>query len=91
MCIRDRNQLFIDKTRFHIHYYLSGKDWLNAFQQAIITFSGRFSDPDIHSNPLNFTASFASYRLFDAMVSKARAWKWLYDQLHKEDLSLIHI
>ncbi len=79
------NNLYRGQVLMAIHH---PDEAMSAFQQAIITFSGRFANPDIHSNPLNFTASFASYRLFDAMISKARAWKWLYDQLHKEEYLL---
>jgi CHAT domain-containing protein/tetratricopeptide (TPR) repeat protein len=79
------NNLYRGQVLMAIHYPDEG---MKAFQQAIITFSGRFSNPDIHSNPLNFTGSFASYRLFDAIVSKARAWEWLYTQLGKEDYLL---
>ena len=44
---------------------------LQSLQQAISTFSGVFSNPDVHSNPTNFTASFGSYKLFDALSYKA--------------------
>jgi tetratricopeptide (TPR) repeat protein len=79
------NNLYRGQVLMAIHH---PDEAMSAFQQAIITFSGRFANPDIHSNPLNFTGSFASYRLFDAIVSKAKAWKWLYEQLHKEDYLL---
>jgi len=76
------NYLYRGQVLMAIHHPDEG---MRAFQQAIITFSGSFGDPDIHSNPWNFTGSFASYRLFDAIVSKAKAWEWLYTQLQKED------
>jgi CHAT domain-containing protein len=58
---------------------------MNALQKAIILFSGNFADPDIHVNPLNFTGAFESYRLFDAIVCKARAWQQLYRQSHRDE------
>jgi CHAT domain-containing protein len=58
---------------------------MNGLQKAIILFSGTFAVPDIHANPLNFTGSFASYRLFDAIICKARAWQQLYRQSHREE------
>jgi CHAT domain-containing protein len=79
------NNLYRGQVLMAVHHPDEG---MKAFQQAIILFSGRFTNPDIHSNPLNFTGSFASYRLFDAIVSKARAWEWLYTQLRKEDYLL---
>ncbi len=79
------NNLYRGQVLMAVHHPDEG---MKAFQQAIIIFSGRFANPDIHSNPLNFTGSFASYRLFDAIVSKARAWGWLYTQLRKEDYLL---
>ena len=79
------NNLYRGQVLMAVHHPDQG---MRAFQQAIITFSGRFADPDIHSNPLNFTGSFASYRLFDAILSKAKAWEWLYGQLRKEDYLL---
>ena len=44
---------------------------LQSLQQAIGTFSGVFANPDVHSNPANFTGSFGSYKLFDALSYKA--------------------
>jgi CHAT domain-containing protein/tetratricopeptide (TPR) repeat protein len=79
------NDLYRGQVLMAIHHPDEG---MKAFQQAIITFSGRFANPDIHSNPLNFTGSFSSYRLFDAILSKAKAWEWLYTQLRKEDYLL---
>ncbi|HEV2355410.1 MAG TPA: hypothetical protein VGR89_14265, partial [Puia sp.] len=61
---------------------LAGKaDFLNAvrqLQKAIIIFSAHFNDTDIFSNPANFTGSFASYRLFDALFKKAVLLERLY-------------
>jgi CHAT domain-containing protein len=76
------NNLYRGQVLMAVHH---PDEAMKAFQQAILTFSGRFTNPDIHSNPLNFTGSFASYRLFDAIVSKAKAWEWLYTQLRKEE------
>jgi CHAT domain-containing protein len=59
----------------------SGTDYLTALQQlqkAIIIFSPHFTDPDIFANPANFTGSFASYRLFDALFKKAQLLMQLY-------------
>ncbi len=55
-------------------------DALNCLQQAVIIFSGTFKETDIHSNPSIFTGSFASYRLFDALSSKAHALETVYRQ-----------
>jgi CHAT domain-containing protein len=79
------NNLYRGQVLMAVHHPDEG---MRAFQQAIITFSGSFDNPEIHSNPLNFTGSFASYRLFDAIVSKAKAWEWLYAQLGKEEYLL---
>jgi CHAT domain-containing protein/tetratricopeptide (TPR) repeat protein len=51
---------------------------LPSLQQAIGTFSGVFANPDIHSNPSNFTGSFGSYKLFDALSYKAHLMQGLY-------------
>ncbi|HET6255774.1 MAG TPA: CHAT domain-containing tetratricopeptide repeat protein [Puia sp.] len=56
-------------------------DYLAALQQlqkAIIIFSPHFTDADITANPANFTGSFASYRLFDALFKKAELMVRLY-------------
>ncbi|HEV3411001.1 MAG TPA: CHAT domain-containing tetratricopeptide repeat protein [Puia sp.] len=56
-------------------------DYLSALQQlqkAIIIFSPRFTNSDILANPANFTGSFASYRLFDALFKKAVLLERLY-------------
>lgn len=56
---------------------------LGYLQQAIITFSRTFRDPDIHANPESFTGAFASYRLFDALYYKASILEGLYSQSGK--------
>jgi CHAT domain-containing protein len=64
-----------------------GQQYLAALQQlqhAIIIFSRTFNDPDIYANPANFTASFASYRLFDALFRKATLFGALYKLQPKE-------
>jgi len=50
---------------------------LNYFQQAIISFSLKFNNTSIFSNPGDFAGSFASYKLFDALRRKAVAFKQL--------------
>lgn len=59
----------------------AGTDYLAALhqlQKAIIIFSPHFTDADILANPANFTGSFASYRLFDALFRKAQLLMQLY-------------
>ncbi|MBC8034715.1 MAG: CHAT domain-containing protein, partial [Chitinophagaceae bacterium] len=51
---------------------------LPLLQEAIILFSGRFTDKDIYANPDNFVGAFASYRLFDALLRKAETLELLY-------------
>ena len=51
---------------------------IKSLQKAIIIFSRNFSKEDIFSNPSNFTGTFASYRLFDALFKKAVAFERLY-------------
>jgi CHAT domain-containing protein len=58
---------------------------MKSLQQAIVSFSGVFKDPDIHANPVDFTGSFATYRLFDAITYKAKAWEMLYRQSPREE------
>ena len=53
---------------------------LQYLQEAIMTFSRTFRDPDIHANPISFTGAFASYRLFDALYYKANTLEGLYSQ-----------
>ncbi|HYC27172.1 MAG TPA: CHAT domain-containing protein [Chitinophagaceae bacterium] len=50
---------------------------LNYFQQAIISFSLKFNNNSIYSNPGDFAGSFASHKLFDALRRKAMAFKKL--------------
>ena len=60
---------------------MSQEDFSSALmhlQKAIIIFSGSFKGADIHSNPSNFTGTFAYYRLFDALYKKAEAFSALY-------------
>jgi CHAT domain-containing protein len=58
---------------------------MKSLQEAIVSFSGVFKDPDIHANPVDFTGSFATYRLFDAITYKAKAWELLYRQSPREE------
>lgn len=51
---------------------------LQHLQKAIVIFSQHFDNPDILSNPANFTGTFASYRLFDALFKKAVLLQQLY-------------
>ncbi len=57
------------------------KGALQQLQKAIIIFSPHFTNTDIFANPANFTGSFASYRLFDAVFKKAK----VLDQLYRSD------
>ncbi len=57
---------------------------LRQLQYAIIIFSRTFNDPDIYANPANFTGTFASYRLFDALFRKATLFEELYRIQPKE-------
>jgi CHAT domain-containing protein len=64
-----------------------GRQYLSALQQlqqAIIIFSRTFNNPDIYANPANFTGTFASYRLFDALLKKATLFEELYKTNHQE-------
>jgi len=47
-------------------------------QEALIIFSGNFSEKDTRKNPVSFTGAFAYYRLFEVLVKKARAWEMVY-------------
>jgi CHAT domain-containing protein/Tfp pilus assembly protein PilF len=51
---------------------------LSSLQRAIVLFSRNFSDSSIYSNPVNFTGTFAYYRLFDVLVDKANLFRQLY-------------
>ncbi len=55
---------------------------VSTYQQAIILFSGHFQDTNTAANPTNFTGTFTSYRLFDALYKKATTFETLY-QVHK--------
>ncbi len=48
---------------------------LQTLQQAVISFSGNFNNPDIYSNPVNFAGSYTYYRLFDALYKKAQIFE----------------
>jgi CHAT domain-containing protein len=70
---------------------ISRQDYLSAIthlQRAIGIFSGNFKDADIHSNPSNFTGTFAYYKLFDALYKKAEAFTSLYKRDMKEEYLL---
>ena len=57
---------------------------LKVLQEAIILFSRDFTNVDIYANPSNFTGSFASYRLFDALFKKAALFERLYKMQPEE-------
>jgi CHAT domain-containing protein len=75
-------------------YYLYRGDWLidqqqydaalKSLQQAIIVFSGHFNNTNIFFNPTQFTGTFTSYRLFDALFKKATTFEAFYKATHKE-------
>ncbi len=46
--------------------------------RAISVFSGVFNNPDVRANPINFTGTFGSYKLFDALSYKAHLLQGLY-------------
>ncbi|HWK03270.1 MAG TPA: CHAT domain-containing tetratricopeptide repeat protein [Puia sp.] len=58
---------------------------LTSLQRAIIIFSRNFNNEDIFSNPANFTGTFASYRLFDALFKKAALFERLFRTQPKEE------
>jgi CHAT domain-containing protein len=58
---------------------------LQQLQKAIIFFSPHFTDSAIRANPANFTGSFASYRLFDALFKKAELLVRLYKVQPREE------
>ncbi|HXB90738.1 MAG TPA: CHAT domain-containing tetratricopeptide repeat protein, partial [Puia sp.] len=58
---------------------------LNSLQKAIILFSRNFNTEDIFSNPSNFTGTFASYRLYDALYQKAVLFSNLYRSQPREE------
>jgi CHAT domain-containing protein len=75
-------------------YYLYRGDWrihqqqynaaLQDLQQAIMVFSGHFNNTNFYVNPTQFTGTFTSYRLFDALFKKATTFDALYKASHKE-------
>ena len=68
-------------ARYRADLQASQHDFMGALaslQKAIITFSRSFTDTDIHKNPSNFTGTFAYYRLYDALVAKAKVCWDLY-------------
>jgi CHAT domain-containing protein len=54
-------------------------------QTALIVFSRDFKDPNTRKNPVNFTGSFAYYRLFDVLFNKAKAWEMIYKKTSQPD------
>jgi CHAT domain-containing protein len=75
-------------------YHLYRGDWLiqrqqydaalQSLQQAIIVFCGHFNNTNVRANPAQFTGTFTSYRLFDALFKKASTFEVLYKATHKE-------
>jgi CHAT domain-containing protein len=89
---RQRNDLDQETNDFYRADLLADRqqyaDAIRHLQQAIILCSGHFSNKDIFSNPSNFTGTFASYRLFDALLKKAVLFERLFRlQLKEEYLS----
>ncbi|WP_158085418.1 CHAT domain-containing tetratricopeptide repeat protein [Niastella vici] len=82
-----------NNTYYGVHQLYLG-DWLlqnqqynralAAYQQAIIVFSGHFKNSDPGYNPDQFTGTFTSYRLFDALLKKAATFEVLYQVQHNE-------
>ena len=58
---------------------------VKSLQKAIMICSHNFNNPDIFSNPSNFTGTFATYRLFDALFKKASYFHQLYNMQPKEE------
>jgi CHAT domain-containing protein len=58
---------------------------LSHLQKSLIIFSGNFSNDDTRKNPVNFTGSFAYYRLFEVLVKKASAWEMEYKKTSNPD------
>ncbi len=56
---------------------------LPYLQKALIIFSRNFTDSDPRKNPISFTGSFAYYRLFEVLVTKASAWEMIYQKTSK--------
>lgn len=57
---------------------------LQHLQQAIIIFSGHFTNDDPYTSPNTFTGTFTSYRLFDALLKKGTLFETLYSRQHQE-------
>ncbi len=57
---------------------------LQSLQQAIIIFSGHFNNNQVRANPAQFTGTFTSYRLFDALFKKATTFEAIYKATHNE-------
>ncbi|MBC8033077.1 MAG: CHAT domain-containing protein [Chitinophagaceae bacterium] len=81
---RSNNTGYIDRgvnKVYKARTLLAGQQYNQALpllQEAVILFSGRFTDKDIYANPDNFIGAFASYRLFDALLRKAETLELLY-------------
>jgi CHAT domain-containing protein/Tfp pilus assembly protein PilF len=79
---RKLNALDIGINDLYRAQWLSGQGQyqaaLSSLQQAIMIFSGNFSNPDILSNPSSFTGTFTYFHLFDALLEKARVFERLY-------------
>jgi CHAT domain-containing protein len=56
---------------------------LPDLQEALIIFSRNFANPDPRKNPVSFTGSFAYYRLFEVLETKASAWEMIYQKTSK--------
>src|SRR5262249_52369971 len=57
---------------------------LSHLQKAVTIFSGSFHSLDIYANPIDFTGTFAYYRLFDALNKKAETFSLLYQKNNDE-------
>lgn len=57
---------------------------LPDLQQAIMVLGGRFNNPDPFTNPIDFTGTFLSFRLYDALYRKATVFETLYIVQKKE-------
>src|SRR5688572_1555368 len=63
---------------------------VNYLQQAIVHFSAaNFSDTAISANPRQFTGTFTSYKLFDALVEKGIVLREVYRNTQQVD-NLLH-
>lgn len=63
------------------------REAVKAFQKAIITLSRNFSNEDIGANPTDFIGSFASFKLFDALLRKASTLAQIWK--NEKDLSIL--